>query len=148
MSNCYETFTFKAFSFTFGISSKENRGHNKSTPWMFTCTLQQSYSCFHTWTLNSLKGTSLGALPTEKPWTRADSSGLFHCCEVKWKFWWREPSVYMKRVCAKCDFKMAFWWKPAVSMPLAYYSHLKMNSVLGKTSTCSITSKWLWLCFH
>ena len=46
MSNCYETFNFKAFSLTFGINSKENRGHNKSTPWMFTCTLQQSYSCF------------------------------------------------------------------------------------------------------
>ena len=102
----------------------------------------------HTWTLNSLKGTSFGALPMEKPWTKTDTSGLFHCCEVKWKFWWRETSAYVKRVCAKCDFKMAFWWKPAVSMPLAYYSHLKMNSMLGKTSTCSITSKWLWLCFH
>lgn len=106
MSNCYETFNFKAFSFTFGINSKKTGVTINQLRECLHVHYNRAVHVSHTWTLNSLKGTSLGALPTEKPWTKADTSGLFHCCEVE--VCWRETSVCSEAGLCKMWFQDGF----------------------------------------
>lgn len=82
-----------------------------------------------------------GHLPVDRHWTKTDTSEfvsmLLNAVEI----------LVMRDFClceiglCKMWFQDGFWWKPAVSMPLACYSHFKMYSMASKTYACSITNK-------